>query len=226
MDVVRVVLAVVIGAAAGWAGAVCDRIVPDRLPWPGTRIPLDLRTSLIVIVTLGCTGACLWRFDEASLAELLVYVVWFALLVSLSAIDLDRMRLPDAMVLPGFVVALAAVSVVSLVDGAPERIRYALVGAAVSFGVLLAAHLVSPRGMGFGDVKFAAVLGLMIGWQADTVARTLSLTLWSLLIGFGAGSVVGLVLLVARRRNQPFPFGPFLALGAGVTVLASRAILG
>ena len=80
--------------------------------------------------------------------------------------------------------------------------------------------------MGFGDVKFAAVLGLMVGWQAGSVVDVVILVLWLFLIGFAFGTVGGLALLVVRGRNQPFPFGPFLALGTLVTVLASRAMVG
>ncbi len=226
MVAVRLVLVLLVSLGAGWFGALCCELIPDRLPFRGARLTSQLRPTLVVLLCVVLGLACVWRFDDTSFGELVVYVLWFALLVSLSAIDLEHMRLPDAMVFPGFVAALLAVCAVSVLDGDAARIRYALVGSVISFAVLLVAHLISPRGMGFGDVKFAAVLGLMVGWQADTVAHTLSLVLWSLLIGFGAGSVLGVVLLIARRRNQPFPFGPFLALGAGVTVLASRSIIG
>ena len=226
MVAVRLALVVLVSVAAGWFGALCCELVPDRLPFRGARLTSWLRPTLVIVLCVALGLASVWRFADASFGELLVYVLWVALLVSLSAIDLEHMRLPDAMVFPGFVAAVLAVCAVSVVDGDTARIRYALVGSVVSFAVLLVAHLISPRGMGFGDVKFAAVLGLMVGWQADTVAHTLSLVLWSLLIGFGAGSVLGVVLLIARRRNQPFPFGPFLALGAAVTVLASRSIIG
>ena len=73
----------------------------------------------------------------------------------------------------------------------PSRIRYALVGAALYFGFLFVAHLISPRGMGFGDVKLAAVMGLYVGWLGSTLREALALVLWAMLIGFLAGSVFG-----------------------------------
>ena len=225
MNGVHLALSLVVALGCGWFGALCADRVPGRLPLRGARVQWGLRSIAIVVASSALAVLCAWRLGTSSVAEMLVYVVWFAWMVALSAIDLEHMRLPDALVLPGFIVGVAIVSVISVVDGNPARIRYALVGSAASFAVLLAAHLVSPRGMGFGDVKFSAVLGLAVGWRADSVAQSLSLVLWSLLLGFGAGSVLGIALLIARRRNQPFPFGPFLALGAGITVLVSASIL-
>jgi leader peptidase (prepilin peptidase)/N-methyltransferase len=80
--------------------------------------------------------------------------------------------------------------------------------------------------MGFGDVKFAAVLGLMAGFQASSFLEVVFLVLWVFLIGFAFGTLGGIALLVFRGRNQPFPFGPFLAMGTLATVLLSRALVG
>jgi prepilin signal peptidase PulO-like enzyme (type II secretory pathway) len=80
--------------------------------------------------------------------------------------------------------------------------------------------------MGFGDVKFASLLGLMVGWQADSIADVLLLVLWLFLIGFAIGTVGGLAFMVLRGRNQPFPFGPFLALGTLITVVFSQSLVG
>ena len=166
-----------------------------------------------------------WRFEEASWSELLAFCALFGVLVALSAIDMEHYRLPDLVVLPSLVVSIPWVAVTSIVDDAPARIRYALVGAAVYFGFLFIAHLISPRGMGFGDVKLAALMGLYVGWLGTSFTEALALVLWAMLIGFVAGSVIGVVLLVARRRNRPFPFGPFLALGTAGAVLLSRGLV-
>ena len=87
------------------------------------------------------------------------------------------------------------------------------------FGFLLVVHLAYPRGMGFGDVKLAALMGLYLGWLGSSWVVALSLVLWAMLIGFVVGSVVGIGLLIVRRRNEPMPFAPFLALGTVVVVL-------
>ena len=119
--------------------------------------------------------------------------------------------------LPALVVSIPWIAVTSIVDGEPELIRFALVGGAIYFGFLFIAHLISPRGMGFGDVKLAAVMGLFVGWLGTTYVEALALVLWAMLIGFASGSVFGFaVLLRSASADRPFPFGPFLALGTVV----------
>jgi prepilin signal peptidase PulO-like enzyme (type II secretory pathway) len=66
----------------------------------------------------------------------------------------------------------------------------------------------------------------MAGFQASSFLEVVFLVLWVFLIGFAVGTLGGIALLVIRGRNQPFPFGPFLAMGTLVTVLASRALVG
>jgi leader peptidase (prepilin peptidase)/N-methyltransferase len=86
-------------------------------------------------------------------------------------------------------------------------------------------HLISPRGMGFGDVKLAAVMGLYLGWLAPDYAGAAYIVLWAMLIGFLAGSVMGIAMLMARRRSTPIPFGPFLALGTITVVLIGQHLV-
>ena len=184
-----------------------------------------VRPAILMVVAVVVAVMVSWRFADAAWIELGAYAALFMVLVTLSWIDAISYRLPDVVVMPTLVVGLIVVVVASIVDDDPTRIRVALVGAAVAFAVLLVAHLISPRGMGFGDVKLAAVLGLAVGWQAGSIGEAVVGDLWLLLIGFAAGTVAGLALLVTRRRNQPFPFGPFLALGAVTTVMLSRTLL-
>jgi leader peptidase (prepilin peptidase)/N-methyltransferase len=83
-------------------------------------------------------------------------------------------------------------------------------------GVLFVAHLASPAGMGFGDVKFGVPLGLVIG--ADGVGGVLV----ALVIGTTLGAIAGAVVLARHRdRRRAFAFGPFLAAGAVVALLIS-----
>ncbi|MFM8863243.1 MAG: prepilin peptidase [Acidimicrobiia bacterium] len=197
-------------------------------PWfrnePSPR--LGLRTIMVTTLVVGVYVATAFRFDRSGWAEYVAYLALFAVLVLLSIIDIGEYRLPDVIVLPAIALGAVIVVVVSLLDDDPDRIGHALIGAAVAFVVLLAAHLVSPQGMGFGDVKFALLLGLAVGWQAGTMIESLILVLWMLLIGFGVGSLVGVVLWIVRRRNAPFPFGPFLAIGTFVTVMVSGSLVG
>jgi leader peptidase (prepilin peptidase)/N-methyltransferase len=143
-----------------------------------------------------------------------------------SVIDITEYRLPDVVVVPALAVGLVLVTTISVAESSSDRIRFAFFGALLAFAVLLIAHLISPQGMGFGDVKFASLLGLMVGWQADSIAEVLLLVLWLFLIGFAIGTVGGLAFMVLRGRNQPFPFGPFLALGTLITVVFSQSLVG
>jgi leader peptidase (prepilin peptidase)/N-methyltransferase len=166
-----------------------------------------------------------WRFEEASWSEMLAFCALFGVLAALSAIDMEHYRLPDLIVLPALAASIPWIALTSIVDGDSERIGYALAGGAIYFGILFVAHLISPRGMGFGDVKLAAVMGLYVGWLGTSFTEALALVLWAMLIGFATGSVFGFAVLLRRRRNRPFPFGPFLALGTVAAVLLSRGLV-
>lgn len=225
--IVRLVVCALLALPAGWfAGVLADRI-PDQQPLFRPRKPVhpagrDLVLHLGVLVLF---LAAAWRFGDAPWSVMLAYCAVFGVLAALSAIDIEHYRLPDRVVLPSLVVSVPLVAVISLVEDVPDAIRYALVGGAVYFGFLFVAHLISPRGMGFGDVKLAAVMGLYVGWLGTSVTEAVALVLWAMLIGFAAGSVFGFAVLVRRRRNRPFPFGPFLALGAVAAVLLSRELV-
>jgi leader peptidase (prepilin peptidase)/N-methyltransferase len=116
--------------------------------------------------------------------------------------------------------------VASVVGEAPAQIRYAVLGGAFYFGFLLLAHLAVPSGMGFGDVKLAALLGLYVGWVATSGLTAVVLVLYAMLLGFVVGSAVGVVLFALHgRRSRHYPFGPFLIGGAVVVVTFSTELL-
>jgi leader peptidase (prepilin peptidase)/N-methyltransferase len=137
--------------------------------------------------------------DDA--AELALGLVLCALLVAITLTDLDLRVIPNALVLAGAVIAIAVVAATEI-DDLPDR----LIAAAAAGGVLFVVALAYPRGMGMGDAKLVAMMGLYLG---RAVAP-------AVLIGFLVGAVVG-VAMIARRgpgaRKQAIPFGPFLALG-------------
>jgi leader peptidase (prepilin peptidase)/N-methyltransferase len=145
--------------------------------------------------------------------ELLLALFFVAALVAVSVIDLDHRIIPNR------ILALAAaVAVVgwALID--PSRLPDMLAWSAGAGGFLLLAHLARPAGMGMGDVKLAGVMGLYLG----------SSVVPALLVGFGTGALVGVTLMLrhgAGARKQAVPFGPFLALGALVGLLAGPEII-
>jgi len=225
--IVRLVVCAVLALPAGWfAGVLADR-VPGREPLfsPPKPVRLSGRDLVLHVGVLVLFLAAGWRFADASWSAMLAFCAFFGVLAALSAIDIEHYRLPDLIVLPFFALSVPWIVLTSVVNDEAELIRYALAGSAVYFGFLFVAHLISPRGMGFGDVKLAAAMGLYVGWLGTTFTETLALVLWAMLIGFASGSVFGVAVLLRRKRNRPFPFGPFLALGAVAAVLLSRGLV-
>ena len=142
-------------------------------------------------------------------------------LLALSLIDLDHFLLPNRVLYPvGFIVGALLVLPAALDDHWDLALR-AVEGGAAAFGVFLVIHLISPRGMGFGDVRLSFVLGMALGWLS-----------WGhvflgLFLGFLLGAVVGsgLIAFKLRTRKDPVPFGPFMAAGAMVAVFAGTRLL-
>lgn len=227
MDTIRLLVCILLAVPCGIGiSRVSETFIAERpLFRPSDAPRFAPRVVTICSVTLVVFAALAWRFSDVSWIELLCYLAGFAAVLLASAIDLTEYRLPDAVVLPSISLGIMLVIIVSLAEGSPGRIREALIGSAIAFSVLLVAHLISPRGMGFGDVKFAALLGLMVGWQANDLPDVIVLVLWLLLIGFAFGTIGGLALMVLRGRNQSFPFGPFLAAGTFFAVVFSRALI-
>lgn len=203
-----------------WFGGVLIDRVPDKeplRPLPGVRVGgwyLGLGIAMIILFAL--LGV---RFSGQPPLFVAGYLLLAAMLVTVSVIDLRCYRLPDRIVIPTFVASVLIVIVESVRVGQPIRIGYAFAGGAVYFVFLLIVHLISPRGMGFGDVKLAAVMGLYLGWMADEYMTSVALVLWAMLVGFVLGSLAGLGFLIARRRSAAIPFGPFLAFGTLTIVL-------
>lgn len=147
--------------------------------------------------------------------DLIAYLPLFWVLVVLSFIDLEHKLLPNRVVLPSIVAGIGLLAVTAYAGpGAGAWIRALLAGAA-SFGFFLLLAIISPRGMGMGDVKLAPVLGMAMGyfsWPRVFVGFFLS---------FVFGAVGGVALIAARRAGMKseVPFGPFMALGTSAAIL-------
>ncbi len=170
------------------------------------RYPLiEIATGLLFAVT-----ALVFRDEPAQLVLGLVFV---ATLAAITLTDLELRVIPNKVLI---VSALAGVVLAAALD--PSSLPERAIGAVAAGGLLFAVALAYPRGMGMGDVKLAAVMGLYLG---RSVAP-------ALLIGFAAGSIFGLALIArhgAAARKQAVPFGPFLALGGVFGLLAGTQIV-
>ncbi len=132
--------------------------------------------------------------------QLALGLVLCALLVTITLTDLDLRVIPNALVIAGAVVAVAIVAVPTR---RPRRARDRRRGGRRGLFLVVMAY---PRGMGMGDAKLVAMMGLYLG-RAIAPA---------VLIGFLVGAVVGVAMIArhgAAARKQAIPFGPFLALG-------------
>ena len=172
----------------------------------GVRIPL--RYPLVEAATGALVAACVLVFGPTPYG--VTAAAFCAVLVVLSAIDIEHRIVPNRIVLPAAVAVLAA----QLVREPSLEWPLAALGAA---GFLLAAALAYPKGMGMGDVKLALLLGAMLGLQV-TVAIAAALV---------AALVPSLVLFARHGRSarrMAIPFAPFLALGALVALFAGDGI--
>src|SRR5205814_1595350 len=150
---------------------------------------LTIGVGVLIVWTLGPT----WEALRVLLLGLGLIAVTFT--------DLEHLLIPDRITLPGI-----AVGFLSQLYPAPRALIGAIAGALLAGAIFYGIALVSRGGMGGGDVKLAAMIGAFVGWQRVLVAIFLAVV---------AGGIVGLALLLTgrKRRKDPLPFGPFLALG-------------
>jgi len=164
-------------------------------------------------LTLGLlyTATVLALWDDPG--EIALGLVFVTMLLAVTLTDLEQRIIPNKILLVATVlgVAIAAVAVPGTL---PER----ALAAAAAGGLLFLAALIYPRGMGLGDVKLAAVMGLFLGRNVGP----------AMLIAVLAGALVGLAMIVregAAARKRAIPFGPFLALGGVVGLLAGDQLV-
>lgn len=162
----------------------------------------------LALVTAGCCGVV--AAVAGARPELVVWLLAVPPLVLLATVDLAVQRLPDVLTLPlagGLAVALG---ICALLPGAGGSWPRALLAGLVLTAIYFVLFLINPRGMGFGDVKLAASVGLILGWYGwDHV-------FFGTFVSFALAAGYGLCLMVTGRagRRTAVPFGPFMALGA------------
>ena len=222
MRALAAVLCGLAGLPVGWFLTLLIERVPDKQPvMAGARpgLPEKPRDRVVVVVSVVLLAAAGARFFDSW--ALPGYLLLFSVLLAVSVIDLDHFRIPNRIVYPSLLASVPLLALAALFDDDWDGLREAAIGALIAFGFLLVVHLIHPRGMGFGDVKLAALLGLYLGWLG------LGFVPLGLFLGFFLGAVIGVGLMVVGHKNRkdPIPFGPFLAAGAVIAVLLGDPIL-
>ncbi len=170
------------------------------------RYPL---TELGLGALYAATVLVLW----GDLAQVALGLVFVTALVAITLTDLERRIIPNKILIVAAVLGVAIAAV-----GDPGSLPERAIAAAAAGGVLFLAALAYPRGMGLGDVKLAAAMGLFLGRDVAP----------AMLVALLAGSIVGLAMIArdgAAARKRAIPFGPFLALGGVVGLLAGSQLV-
>lgn len=146
------------------------------------------------------------------------WIVFIAGGVWLSIIDIRVHRLPNRIVASLFASLVVLIGAVALIDGEWSSFYRALICTVLLVFLYFVMAVVSPQGMGMGDVKYAAVIGLFLGWLGwDTL-------LWGTVAAFILGGLSGLWMIVVRKagRRTQVAFGPYMAAGALLAAVLGR----
>ena len=189
---------------------------PEPVHSPGVALATAAGAS---VVTGLLFAAVAQRFGADPVLPAFAYLA--AVGVTLSLVDLRSHRLPNALTLPSYPISACLLGAAAVAGSGIGSLGRALLGGTASYLLLMALRLASPRGVGFGDVKLAGVLGMYGGWLGWT-AWTLSLFTASLYAGG-----VGVVLLASGRAGlrSRVAMGPYLVAGALTAVLVGQQLI-
>jgi leader peptidase (prepilin peptidase)/N-methyltransferase len=210
----------------------CDERIPPRdnvpvVSWLLLRgrcrrcaTPISVRYPIVELTTGALFAAVGARFHDSF--ALPAYLLFAGALVALSAIDLEHYLLPNRIVYPVGIAGVPLLAFGAALDDDWAAFLRGLAGGAVAFACFFVIHLIAPHGMGFGDVRLSAVLGMFLGYLGWGYVAA------GLFAGFLFGAIVGVAVIAVvgmRGRKYHIPFGPFLALGALTLVLVGDPIL-
>jgi leader peptidase (prepilin peptidase)/N-methyltransferase len=158
----------------------------------------------------------------ANAIALAAFLYLVAISVALAIIDLETHKLPNAIVLPSYLVAGVLFVAASIVGGQYDALLRAGIGMVALVVIYFVLAFFSRGGMGMGDVKLAGVLGLYLGWSGYGALFIGSLA------AFLLGGVFGVALILIRKagRKSGIPFGPWMLAGAWIGIFAGNQIWG
>lgn len=180
---------------------------------------ISIRYPVVELLVGALWAATVLKFGLV--AELPAFLAFWTTLVILSAIDLEHKRIPNKILGPAVLLALALLLGAALWSGELSLLIRALLGGSGYFVPMLVIGLISPKGMGFGDIKFSAYLGLHLGWLG------LGYVFVGAFTGFFLGALIGIVSIAAghKSRKDSIPFGPSMALGTLIAVFTGERLL-
>ena len=196
----------------------------------GTHIPV--RILLVELITGLLFVLIFWKFGISP--QLPVLIIYTCVFIAIAVIDLEKGIIPNSISYPFMIIAVIVTTFlgsgisneVCLIDyfGVRQTLPFlanlidSLIGGILAFIFLLLIVIISRGGMGIGDVKLAAMIGFMTAFPMIVIALFLAII---------SGGIVAAVLLITRRkqRKDTVPFGPFLCLGALITLLWGSNIL-
>jgi leader peptidase (prepilin peptidase)/N-methyltransferase len=178
----------------------------------GARIPI--RVFWVELGTGILFGFLIWYYGLKP--ELAVSLFYGCILIVLAVIDLEQKLILNKVVYPTAIIAI--IINIFLPDFGLKNFLFGLLGGAIGFFILLIPALIYSKGMGWGDVKMAGLIGLMVGYPRIFVAVLGSVIL---------GGLVAIFLLITKKkgRKEGIPFGPFLSLAAMVALVWGQPIL-
>jgi leader peptidase (prepilin peptidase)/N-methyltransferase len=179
--------------------------------------PIGIEPIVVELTTAVLFVLMAIRFDDMR-AAIPAYCILMAVLVAQTWIDLHTKRLPREITYTGIAIGAPALAIAAIVLDEPERIWMMALGALIALATMWLIYRFSRGGMGDGDVRFAPLLGLYLGWLNPGIV------LPGLFFGFLAGAVVGVAMMAIDRagRRTAVPFGPFLALGCVVAIFVGQ----
>ena len=206
-------LALAAGVALAVVGGVAERIAAVWPPDEASRRGAGWRTVALALAA-GVAGWAIATRSTLPLWATGVHLAVLALLVLLSATDLEQRRLPHLLLDPLIVVAIGFVFVNPSVMPLD-----AVIGAVTAVAFLGLLGVIIRSGVAMGDLYLVAPLGLILGWPAIFLAVFFAALL---------SSVTSMALLATRRvgLKSYIPFGPFLVAGAVLTLLRDERLLG
>ena len=243
MDILIPIFIFLFGAAIGSFSNVCIYRLPKKLsiisppsqcPNCGKSIsPFDNIPIISFILLRGrcryCQSPISWRYPIIETItgliflslylnfrispQFFIYALLCTSLIIIAFIDLEHKIIPDVITLPGIIIGLTlslTIPHITLINS----IKGLLIGG----GLFYAIAIISRGGMGGGDIKLIAMVGSFLGWKN---------VLLTIFLGSLFGSIVGIVLIILKKKNRKdmVPFGPFLSLGAIISIFYGRDLI-